>query len=291
MTAITKAIFCTGMVMAVIWIFMYIVNINKFDREIESAPKKMYLSIGTLIIGFSFIKYFHVKFDRVKCGKLIKKLSSLYGELYANYYLYVIKADKIGIIYTGVMLALIVTGIFSSAALGVLVMIFGGLVIWNEERSIDEQVDYKKTKMVSELPVAISKLTLLVGAGKTLRNAWEQTAVDGEGLIYEEMRKVVEDKANGATDEVAFGSFANRFEDKNLKKFAVSMVQNLQKGDAEQIKFLKEMSNEMWDTKKKLVMKKLEDAKSLMILPLFMIFIGILIMIIAPMLGSVGSFF
>lgn len=290
MTAISKVIFCTGMIMALIWVVIYLCNINKFDREIESAPKKMYMSIGTLLMGFSLIRYFHIQFDRIKCAKLIKKLSGLYGELYANYYLYVIKADEIGILYTSIMLAFIVAGIFSSVGLGLLVMIIGGLFIWNAERELDEEVEYKKTKMISELPVAISKLTLLVGAGQTLRNAWEQTAKDGDGLIYDEMRRVVEDKMNGATDEVAFGKFANRCEDKNLKRFAVSMVQNLQKGDSEQITFLKEMSAQMWDTKKKLIMKKLEDAKSLMIVPLFLIFIGILIMIIAPMLGSVGSF-
>lgn len=290
MDAISKVIFCTGIVMAVIWIVIYLCNINRYDRELKSAPEKMYLSVGTLIVGFSLIRYFNLKFDRTKCLKLFKKLSNLYGDLYANYYLYVVKADEIGVIYGSVMIALIIIGAFSSVGVGVLAVVFGGLIIWNNERDLEERAEYKSTRMISELPVVISKLTLLVGAGLTLRNAWEQTAEDGEGLIYDEMRKVVEDKANGATDEMAFGSFAERSEDKNLKRFAVSMVQNLQKGNSEQIKFLREMSVQMWDTKKKLIMKKLEDAKSLMILPLFMIFIGILIMIIAPMLGSVGSF-
>lgn len=290
MDAISKVIFCTGIVMAVIWIVIYLCNINRYDRELKSAPDKMYLSVGTLIVGFSLIRYFNLKFNRTKCSKLFKKLSNLYGDLYANYYLYVVKADEIGVIYGSVMTALIIIGAFSSVGVGMLAVIFGGLIIWNNERDLEERAEYKSTRMISELPVVISKLTLLVGAGLTLRNAWEQTAEDGEGLIYDEMRKVVEDKANGATDEMAFGSFAERSEDKNLKRFAVSMVQNLQKGNSEQIKFLREMSVQMWDTKKKLIMKKLEDAKSLMILPLFMIFIGILIMIIAPMLGSVGSF-
>lgn len=290
MDAISKVVFCTGIIMAVLWIFMYLCNINRYDREIMSAPKKMYLSMGTLIVGYSLIRYFNLKFDRTNCSKLITKLSNLYGELYANYYLYVVKADEIGVLYGSIMLALLVSGAFAEIGLGVLVIILGGLLVWNSEREQEEQADYKKTKMIGELPVVISKLTLLVGAGLTLRNAWEQTAEDGEGLIYDEMRKVVESKANGVTDEIAFGRFAERSEDKNLKRFAAAMVQNLQKGNSEQMKFLREMSLQMWETKKKLIMKRLEDAKSLMVIPLFLIFIGILIMIIVPMLGSVGSF-
>lgn len=129
----------------------------------------------------------------------------------------------------------------------------------------------------------------MVGAGVTLRSAWEQTARDGKGEMYNEMLKVVESKANGASDEIAYGALGERSDDKNIKRFAVAMVQNLQKGNAEQMTFLREMSLQMWDNKKKLVLKKLEDAKSLMVLPLFLIFMGVLIMIIVPMLGSVGS--
>lgn len=289
MDAISKVVFCVGIVMALAWVVIYLCNINRFNKEIEGSPEKIYMSLGTLIIGFSLIRYFNVKFDKVKCSKLITKLSNLYGELYANYYLYVVKANQVGIIYSSIMLAFIAASL-TSIGVGVLIIIFGSLIIWNNEREIEEMADYKRNRMISELPVVISKLVLLVGAGLTLRNAWEQIANDGEGQIYEEMKKVVEDKENGATDELAFGNFANRSEDKNLKKFAVAMVQNLQKGNAEQISFLRDMSTQMWDMKKKLIMKKLEDAKSLMIVPLFMIFIGILIMIIAPMLGSIGSF-
>ena len=290
MDAVSKVIFIIGMIMVVLYIVIYLCNISRFDREITSASKNMYLSSGTLIIGFSLIRYLNIRFDRNKCPKLFKNLSNLYGNLYATYYMYVVRANEIGIVYTGCMLACIIAGAFAMPAYGMLVLILIALVVWNCERELEEYAEEKKVKIVSELPVVISKLTLLVGAGVTLRNAWEQTANEGEGEIYDEMRKVMIDKANGASDEVAFCKFAEHTDDKKIKRFAVAMVQNLKKGNAEQIVFLREMSMQMWDNKKKLVLKKIEDAKSLMVLPLFMIFIGVLIMIIVPMFSSVGSF-
>lgn len=60
------------------------------------------------------------------------------------------------------------------------------------------------------------------------------------------------------------------------------MIQNLQKGNAEIAFFLRDMSNEMWEEKKHLVKRKGEAANSKLLLPIAMIFIGILIMIMVP---------
>lgn len=288
---ILKINYCIGIVMALFWVIMYVKNFREYDRRIEKAPENMYASTGCLIIGYSLIDRFHIIFDKAKYSTLVKKISGLYGSVYAEYYLNVIKAAEIGIMYDSIMLACLISVITERWELGLLIIIIGSLLVWNNEREVEEQLTYKKTKMQSDLPVVISKLTLLVGAGMTLRNAWDKTAYEGEGPIYDEMRMVAEDKRNGVTDERAFGKMAERCEDKNLKRFVVAMTQNLQKGSAEQMTFLRDMSAQMWDAKKKLILKKLEDTKSLLLLPLFLIFIGILIMIIVPMLGSVTSFF
>ena len=60
------------------------------------------------------------------------------------------------------------------------------------------------------------------------------------------------------------------------------MIQNMQKGNAEMSYFLKELSDEMWEEKKHLVKRKGEAAKSKLLIPTTMIFIGILIMVMVP---------
>lgn len=55
------------------------------------------------------------------------------------------------------------------------------------------------------------------------------------------------------------------------------------KGNAELTKFLREMSDEMWNEKKNMVKRQGETANSKLLVPIMLIFIGILIVIMVPM--------
>ena len=80
----------------------------------------------------------------------------------------------------------------------------------------------------------------------------------------------------------AYRNFADRCSVKEVRKFTSLILQNLQKGNSEIAFFLKEMSNEMWEEKKHLVKRKGEAANSKLLIPIGMIFVGILIMIMVP---------
>lgn len=58
------------------------------------------------------------------------------------------------------------------------------------------------------------------------------------------------------------------------------------KGSGDLSFFLKDMSDEMWEMKKNLVKQKSEQANSKLLAPIVMIFLGILVMIMAPILGG-----
>ena len=51
------------------------------------------------------------------------------------------------------------------------------------------------------------------------------------------------------------------------------------------------MSSEIWEVKKKLVKKRVEDMKSLLLIPTFLVFIGILIMVMGPMVSGITASF
>ena len=73
---------------------------------------------------------------------------------------------------------------------------------------------------------------------------------------------------------------------KEIKRFTSSIIQNMVKGNAELTKFLREMSDEMWNEKKNMVKRKGEIANSKLLVPIMLIFIGILIVIMVPMFTS-----
>ena len=291
MELMTKIMFITGIVMALVWVVVYLKNISNFDRELAAVPREEYALISPMIFGFGVMKLLRFNVKKLKHRALIEKFGNLKGKTYGEYYFYVMKASEINWIWLSMTMGFVLSGLFNTkelAIFGVLIAVLG--VVYRRASLSDQMVD-RETRLLSEFPTVVSKITLLVGAGLTMRDAWKQIAESGEGLIYQEMERVIVDKDNGKTDEEAFGDFGKRCGQKDIRKFAISTIQNMQKGNSEQVEFLKDMSEEMWEVKKKLVKKKVEDTKSLLLIPTFMVFIGILIMVMGPMLASMASGF
>lgn len=291
MDIMTKIMFIVGIVMAVAWLVVYVMNMSKYDRELMAVPGEDYLLVSPLIFSFGIMRYIGFDIKKLKYRDTLEKLANLKGRTYAEYYLYVMKASEINWVWLSVTAGFIVSGLANTKELCILGVLMGVLGVVYRRVSLNDQMVDRETRLLSEFPTVVSKMTLLVGAGLTMRDAWRQIATSGDGLIYQEMRLVVADKDNGRTDEEAYGDFGKRCGQKDIRKFAISTIQNIQKGNAQQIEFLKDMSEEMWEVKKKLVKKKVEDTKSLLLIPTFMVFIGILIMVMGPMFASMSAGF
>ena len=93
---------------------------------------------------------------------------------------------------------------------------------------------------------------------------------------------------NGIMEADAYRNFADRCSVKEVRKFTSLILQNLQKGNEELALFLGDMSTEMWEMKKNEVKQKGEKANSRLLLPVFLIFIGILILILVPVMSGLG---
>jgi len=132
----------------------------------------------------------------------------------------------------------------------------------------------------------LSKLTLLVNAGVPIREAWTKVAAANEGILYQEMRNTALELSNGIQEVEAYKTFGERCSIKSLRKFSTMMIQNLQKGSGEVVVFLRDMSNEAWEEKKHEVKRRGEKASSKLIMPIGLIFLGVLILIMVPMFAG-----
>lgn len=81
-------------------------------------------------------------------------------------------------------------------------------------------------------------------------------------------------------------NFADRCSIRPIRKMTSTLIQNMQKGNRELSYFLNEMSREMWEEKKNLVRQKGAAAGTKLMIPIGMIFIGILMLIIVPIFTS-----
>ena len=146
-----------------------------------------------------------------------------------------------------------------------------------------DKLNERREELMRDFPKMLSKMTLLINSGMIMREAWYKVSASGKGVLYDEMRLTVNEQQMGITELDSYTNFADRCNVKEIRRFISTLIQNMQKGNAEMTYFLKELTDEMWETKKADVKKQGEAANSKLLLPTGLIFIGILIMIMVPM--------
>lgn len=265
---------------------MWIVLAKKYESAyqpiIQSINPEKYKYPELFCVGFALMKILKIDSKSKKARKRVKEISEVQGRQYAEYYFYVINAEK----WTYGFTVLVLFALFAALANEGIALLIGAvmafLVMWYIDELLNDKLEERRDELVADMPQVLSKLTLLVNSGMTLRDAWKKVAFGGERVLYLEMQSAVQDMQNGLSEMESYRSFADRCSVKEIRRFTSTMIQNMQKGNAEISYFLKELSDEMWEEKKHLVKRKGEAANSKLLIPTAMIFIGILIMIMIP---------
>ena len=156
------------------------------------------------------------------------------------------------------------------------------------EDQYKSEVRDKRESLLIQFPAVLSKLTLLINSGMVMRDAWTLVASQGKGILYKEMLRVSEELNNGKTEVEAYKAFAERCNVKEIRKFTSTVQQNLQKGSRELVPYLIDMSSEVWNAKEYSVRSKADAAARKLMIPTLMIFCGILVMIIVPMINGIA---
>ena len=134
----------------------------------------------------------------------------------------------------------------------------------------------------------VTNHVLLTNAGMILREAWREVSMANDSELYMEMRKVNEEIDNGVPEIDALYNFGNRCVTPEIKKFTSFIVQGLEKGSKDLANALRNQTDELWQLKKQNTLKRGELASSKLMIPLMIMFIGILIMVMGPIMTNLG---
>ena len=93
---------------------------------------------------------------------------------------------------------------------------------------------------------------------------------------------------NGVSEIDAIYNFGTRCIIPEIKKFTSTIIQGMTKGNSELTSMLQEQSKEVWQLKKQLVRREGEKAASKLLIPICIMFVGILIMILIPIFTNLG---
>lgn len=274
------------------WVFLFVKYRHQFDGLLDDVDEKTFTLKELYFIGLGCIEiYEKAKEKKISANeKAIEKmkfLSEVFGRDNAELYYYITTGAKISLILTFVPIGLSLTCILKST-LGLICGIALAIALpYGVQMSIDAAVEEKKDAIISEFPKMVSKLTLLINAGMLVRRAWDEVANSNfEQALYAEMRITSKDIQEGMSIDAAMSSFASRCGIKEIRKFSSIYVQAVNRGAADSIDSMKIMADEAWEQKKQISKQKGEIASQKLLIPNMIMFVGILIVVVVPLLVS-----
>ena len=271
-----------GTVMVILWANLYMKYRNSFDNILVSIDSKKFMMPELFFVGFGFMDMFKVNLKTEVGRKKEKKIAEVYGEKCAEYYHYCIVGGQITYFLTIAPLGLFIGAITNDILYAVLALVATAAIIVSLDMDVSNAVEKKRDEILSDYPEVLSKLTLLVNAGLVIREAWTKVAYTSDRALYKEMQTTSEEMNNGISEIDAFYNFAQRCAVKEIRKFASILSQNIQKGGSELAMNLRYMNEESWEEKKHRAKRKGETAGSKLMIPLMIMFVGILLMVIVP---------
>lgn len=157
-----------------------------------------------------------------------------------------------------------------------------------EKRLRQMQYDYSEV---------VSKLTLLMGAGMTVRKSWERIVHDyklqkkekGVRFIYEEMAESYNQLRAGIPESVVYERFGQRCGLKEYLKFSSLICQNLKKGTKDLIVLLESETVEAFENRKNLARRYGEEAGTKLLVPMVLMLAIVMTVIMVPAMMSFGA--
>ena len=149
--------------------------------------------------------------------------------------------------------------------------------------------------MIRDYPDIISKLTLLLGTGMTVKQVWtkmvqnyeEQKERSGERAAYEEMCVTYHEMQSGVSEAEAYARFGKRCGIGLYMKFGALLSQNLRKGSKGLCELLGMESIQAWENRKSTAKRQGEEASTKLLLPMFGMLAVVMIMVIVPAFLSI----
>lgn len=149
----------------------------------------------------------------------------------------------------------------------------------------------RERQMLRDYPEVVSKISLLIEAGSTIRLAWERIvndyvrhrdSEDRARYVYEEMLHTRNRMSLGIPEEVAYEEFGKRCGNIRYLRFSSVIVQNLKKGAAGLLPLLQKEATEAFCDRREQAKQRGEEAGTKLLLPMAGILVLILAMILIP---------
>lgn len=179
----------------------------------------------------------------------------------------------------------------SPAALWMILLICGILLFFSKDSRLQEQVNERNKMLLYEYSEFVSKLTLLVGAGMTVKGAiirilklYDEKKEKQKGInyCYEELKIAIFEIENGVYEEKAYENFGKRCKIPSYIKLSGLLAQNIKKGTRDFVRLLEKEAEEAFEERKSTARRQGEEAGTKLLVPMVMMLAVVMVLIIVP---------
>lgn len=165
-------------------------------------------------------------------------------------------------------------------------------LVYREKEQKKQKARQRREELLREYPGMISKFTMLLGTGTTVRGAWEKIVQNyeqqkiqmGKKEVYEEMAKTYREIQGGIAEAEAYEKFGKHCEVMAYVKFGAMLSQNLRKGSKGISEILRMEAIQSFETRKSTAKRLGEEAGTKLLAPMLGMLFVVLIMVMVPAL-------
>ncbi len=267
-------------------------NLQQSQKKLENLQKeKVGLQEIVSIAGYRMMQMLHWDGGNDTVKKLYHQCIQFKERREAMNYTYYILSSLMGNVALGFVCFFTVLGLCLAMGLGVRAFLFAVIVLilfflggYVPYDNVNTVVKKRKEEIENQFPQVVSKLTLLTVAGMEVNQAWKLTAGSAEGVLYQEMDRVLVELNNNVPPAEAYGRFITRCDNAYTTKLATAIIQNAFKGNAEIVVLFRRLNSESWLEHKHNARRRGEQISSKLLVPTLLMFVGIIIMVIVPVM-------
>lgn len=179
----------------------------------------------------------------------------------------------------------------NSLALWTAVIAVAAAVYLFSDKDLHERLEKRRETMQHEYPELVHKLVLFVGAGMTIRGAFQKMAGDytakremggAPSPAYEEMLYTCRELHSGISEGAAYEHFGRRTGLQEYIRLSTLLTQNLKRGNSMLLDRLKEEADRAAEQRLQQSRKLGEEAGTKLLIPMVMMLAVIMVMIMIP---------
>lgn len=168
------------------------------------------------------------------------------------------------------------------------------ILFFMENVRLHEKVKKRNRDLLLAYPDFVGKMTLLLGSGLSVRQAWEKVIKNyqkhsnkgSQNELMEQLVLTYHEMKGGVSEIVAYVNFGKRCNLRCYQHFSALLSQNIRRGGECLTKLLRDESDKAYEERKRNARKTGEEAGTKMLFPMAIMLVIVIIIIMVPAIWS-----